>query len=302
MKHLKSYKLFENLNIKKLTEEEVTKILQENCKKFLENAWDYEESWIFRVDANKGDAMLINPKMSDSPRISSNSPTNFHNILISNLDSWRGWPRRNKSLSCASGTRGHASSWTRDTKTYVLVPFDTSKVATCDRSDFWESFGKIPQKRRWMSGSSRPSIANYISELIRDLGHTKWGKTRERNLETGIWYDKIDYDAMDYNWDKLKSFLEGAQMTDALIDKYFKVGRVLVWDSNKNLLENLNFILDPVRNKFKIGDVLDTMKIYSEIDGDDENPSRASLESWIEDECILITPELLVSILMKIKS
>jgi hypothetical protein len=61
-------------------------------KKFLENAWDYEESWIFRVDANKGDAMLINPKMSDSPRISSNSPTNFHNILISNLDSWRGWP------------------------------------------------------------------------------------------------------------------------------------------------------------------------------------------------------------------
>ena len=31
MKHLKSYKLFENLNIKKLTEEEVTKILQENC-------------------------------------------------------------------------------------------------------------------------------------------------------------------------------------------------------------------------------------------------------------------------------
>ena len=44
------------------------------------------------------------------------------------------------------------------------------------------------------------------------------------------------------------------------------------------------------------------MKIYSEIDGDDENPNRSSLESWIEDECILITPELLVSILMKIKS
>ena len=42
------------------------------------------------------------------------------------------------------------------------------------------------------------------------------------------------------------------------------------------------------------------MKIYSEIDGDDENPNRASLESWIEDECILITPALLVSILMKI--
>jgi len=44
------------------------------------------------------------------------------------------------------------------------------------------------------------------------------------------------------------------------------------------------------------------MKIYSEIDGDDESPNRASLESWIEDECILITPALLVSILMKIKS
>ena len=67
-------------------------------------------------------------------------------------------------------------------------------------------------------------------------------------------------------------------------------------------MENLNFILDPVRNKFKIGDVLDTMNIYSEIDGDDENPNRSSLESWIEDECILITPALLVSILMKIKS
>lgn len=301
MKHLKSYKLFENLNTKNLTKEEVTKLLKEKCKKFLDNACDYEEGWIFRVDLERGDSVLVNPKMSSGLRISSNSPTNFHNILISNLDSWSGWPRRNKSLSCASESRGHFASWTRNTTTYVLVPFDTSKIATCDRSDFWESFGKIPQKRRWMNGRNRPSIVNYISELIRDLGHTELGKTREFNTETGDWYDKIDYDSMDYNWDKLKSFLENAKIGDVFIEKYFKVGRNLVWDSNKNLLQNLEYILDPIRNNFKLGDVLDTMKIYSEIDQDDENPGRTSLESWIEDECILIKPVLLNSILMEIK-
>ena len=47
---------------------------------------------------------------------------------------------------------------------------------------------------------------------------------------------------------------------------------------------------------------LKSYKLFENLNGDDENPSRASLESWIEDECILITPELLVSILMKIKS
>jgi len=52
-----------------------------------------------------------------------------------------------------------------------------------------------------------------------------------------------------------------------------------------------------VRNRFKLGDVNSTMKLYSKLD-QEANYDRAGLESWMEDECIMIKPQLLHSILM----
>ena len=297
MKYLKKFKLFESLNSQILTEEETINLLKEKCKKFLSNPNALDGEVIFRKDEDRGDYLLVNPKQSASSRVSSNV-SNFHNLLISNLDSWQNWPKRNKSLVCASYNRAftHNPSWTRNYAHYVVIPFDTTKVATGDRNDFWICFGKLPNRYAWRDDNSgRPSLPAYLKSLFRDLGYVH--STRELDKETGLWYDKFNELRLDINWNELKSFLESAQMTDALIEKYFKVKSDLVWNNNLNLLENLNILLDPVRNKFKLGDVNSTMKLYSKLD-QEANYDRAGLESWMEDECIMIKPQLLHSILM----
>jgi len=220
----------------------------------------------------------VDPKSSPSPRIAPNSSNNFHNLIISNLDSWRNWPRRNKSLICASSGRAltHSASFAKVPTDYVVIPFDTTKVATGDRSDFWECFKKLP--RRFMGENGRPQIPYYISSLMKDLGimTNEFDKTPFTFVSTGIdawgkefskemiipgkWITKINPEGANVDWEKLKPVLENVKLSDTLINKYFKVRGRLMWDDGKNLLENLDQLLNPISNSFKLGDVVSTMK------------------------------------------
>ena len=320
MKYLQTYKLFEGLNNKTLSREEVINLLQTKCKKFLSDGYFDEESLIFRRDEDKGDFLLVDPKSSLSPRIAPNSGNNFHNLIISNLDSWKGWPRRNKSLICASSGRAltHSASFAKVATDYVVIPFDTTKIATGDRSDFWECFKKLP--RRFMGENGRPMLPGYISSLMKDLGimtnefdktpytfvskviDTQGKEFSKEMIIPGKWITKINPEGADVDWEELKSVLENVKLSDPLINKYFKVRGRLMWDEGKNLLENLDSLLNPISNSFKLGDVTSTMKLYSQLDPDDENYTKSSLESWIEDECILIKYSLLDSILQEIEA
>lgn len=315
MKYLK--RINESLNSKTLTQEEVTELLENNCKKFINYPDKSDENLIYRKDEDRGDFVLVNPKLSTTDRIAPYSYTNFHNLLISNLDSWKGWPRRNKSLIAASAGRAlsHGAGFVKGNSVdYVVIPYDTTKVATGDRSDFWECFGKLPNRAAFKDyDSSRPSIAYYMSNLMRDLkayqnvfDPTPFQQTmkgisggKEFSRETtipGKWVKKYEPEGVDTDWSKMKSFLEIAEMDERMIQKYFKVRGRIMWNPNMNLLENLNQLLDPTFNNFKLGDVTSTMDLYSELDPDDEVYGRGELESWMEDEVILVKLEVLETI------
>ena len=302
MKYLK--RINESLNSKTLTKEEVIELLRKNCQKFLSYVNKDDGNLIFRKDEDRGDFALVNPKLSTSDRIAPYSVTNFHNLLISNLDSWKGWPRRNKSLVFASEGRAlsHGAGFIKGGKAvnYVVIPYDTTKVATGDRSDFWECFGKLPNRAVFRSESSRPSISYYMTSLMRDLktvqnvfdptpfqftssGTDSYGKTFSKEMTIpGKWIQKFEPEGVDTNWEKLKSFLESVEMDDRMI-------------------QNLNQLLDPSFNNFKLGDVTSTMDLYSQLDPDDEDYTKSSLESWCEDEVILIKTSVLDSILNELE-
>ena len=321
MKYLK--RINESLNSKTLTKEEVIELLRKNCQKFLSYVNKDDGNLIFRKDEDRGDFALVNPKLSTSDRIAPYSVTNFHNLLISNLDSWKGWPRRNKSLVFASEGRAlsHGAGFIKGGKAvnYVVIPYDTTKVATGDRSDFWECFGKLPNRAVFRSESSRPSISYYMTSLMRDLktvqnvfdptpfqftssGTDSYGKTFSKEMTIpGKWIQKFEPEGVDTNWEKLKSFLESVEMDDRMIQKYFNVRGRIMWNTNMNLLENLNQLLDPSFNNFKLGDVTSTMDLYSQLDPDDEDYTKSSLESWCEDEVILIKTSVLDSILNELE-
>ena len=280
MKHLKS--INESLNTTTLTKDEVIEILTTKCKKFLNWGKDYtEDCLIYRKDEDRGDFLLVNPKLSSQDRIAPYASKNYHNLLISNLESWKDWPRRNKSLICASSYRAlsHGGGFIKAPKAnYVIIPFDDTVVATGDRGDFWNCFPNLPKDEDFMEEDlDRPSIAYYMISLVYEL---------DRNVKPSL----------NTNWNELKSFLEGSEASEHIISKYFTTDNEVLWDDSLNLLENLNILLDPKSNNFKITDIVGVMNLYSQLD---TNESEA-LESWFEDESIMIRLDKVTEILKEL--
>ena len=280
MKHLK--KINESLNTTSLSKEDVIEILTAKCKKFLSWGKDYtEECLIYRKDENRGDFLLVNPKLSSQERIAPYAFKNYHNLLISNLESWKGWPRRNKSLICASSYRAlsHAAGFVKGPSVnYVIIPFDNTMIATGDRSDFWNCFANLPKDEDFTEEDlDRPSIAYYMTALVYEL-------------------DRSPQPSLNTNWNELKSFLEGCEVSEHIINKYFTTDYEVLWNDNLNLLQNLNILLNPISNNFTLTDITDTMNLYSQLD---INESEA-LESWFEDESIMIRIDKLTEILKEL--
>jgi hypothetical protein len=280
MKHLKS--INESLNTTTLTKDEVIEILTTKCKKFLNWGKDYTEGClIYRKDENRGDFLLVNPKISSQDRIAPYAFKNYHNLLISNLESWKDWPRRNKSLICASSYRAlsHGGGFIKGPSVdYVIIPFDDTMVATGDRSDFWNCFSNLPKDEDFMEEDlDRPSIAYYMTLLVNEL---------DRNVKPSL----------NTNWNELKSFLEGSEASEHIISKYFTTDYEVLWDDSLNLLENLNILLNPKSNNFKLTDITGVMNLYSQLD---TNESEAR-ESWFEDESIMIRLDKITEILKEL--
>jgi hypothetical protein len=280
MKHLKS--INESLNTTTLTKDEVIEILTTKCKKFLNWGKDYTEGClIYRKDENRGDFLLVNPKISSQDRIAPYAFKNYHNLLISNLESWKDWPRRNKSLICASSYRAlsHGGGFIKGPSVdYVIITFDDTMVATGDRGDFWNCFPNLPKDEDFFEEDlDRPSIAYYMTSLVHEL---------DRNVKPSL----------NTNWNELKSFLEGSEASEHIISKYFTTDNEVLWDDSLNLLENLNILLDPKSNNFKLTDIVGAMNMYSQLD---TNESEA-LESWFEDESIMIRIDKLTEILKEL--
>lgn len=277
MRYLK--RINESLDTTSLSKDEVIDILTNNCKKFIN--WDKEytqECLIWRKDINRGDFLLVDPKLSPIERIAPYAYKNYHNLLISNLDSWKGWPRRNKSLICASSYRAlsHAAGFAKEQPVdYAIIPFDDTLIATGDRSDFWNCFPNLPKDEDFMEEDlDRPSIAYYMISLINDI---------DRNVKP----------SHNTNWNELKSFLESAEVSDYIINKYFTTNYEVLWDDSLNLLQNLNILLNPKSNNFSLNDITKTMNTYSKLD----NNESEALESWFEDKAVMIRFDLLGDVL-----
>jgi len=134
MKYLQSYKIFENYNrfgSKTITESEFDKIRKENCKN-----WTKAKTELFRGMPNLGDYVFIDPKLGDFR--SSIEDTNIHLELMSNLPSWKDYPRYDRCV--IGGTPGSATGTYGET-VYEMIPFDDVKIGVCPNSTIWESFG-----------------------------------------------------------------------------------------------------------------------------------------------------------------
>jgi hypothetical protein len=230
VKYLKHFESYDRLGSGELPLQEISKedfkdFLQTYCKQFLSvvkgidfrqhNEWSGSKKLLYRkFKSNHGNYLLVNPKESKHRRISPWSDTNWHNLLISNLDSWKDYPRRNKSMISSGWSRalGHNGS-----DMYLVIPFDTTKIGVCSGSEFWESFNTWRNER------------DYINDWCRKLIYNLTKETGQHFVNDDNWEDLLPYLNRKYN------------------TKFYGD-----YDKNKTLMDNLNISLDPKKNGFEL--------------------------------------------------
>jgi hypothetical protein len=172
MKYLKSYKIFESYNTfgtKSITEVEFDQIRKENCKN-----WTKAETEIFRGMPNLGDYLLVDPSKGDFR--SSIEDTNIHLDLMSNLPSWKDYPKYERCV--IGGTRGSATG-TYGESVYEMIPFDGVKIAVCPQSTIWESFENSDDS--W--GGDIYLVEHFLDSIDLDTG---WNQVGGGTIETKL--------------------------------------------------------------------------------------------------------------------
>lgn len=104
--------------------------IEKNCSQSL-NAIKNNQ-FIFKGMRANGDLYLTNPAKIE--RISRNT-TNYYTMILSNLPSWKEYPKRNRSIICTNCT-DKAKIYGN---IYLVIPFDNANFGICPKKDIWDS-------------------------------------------------------------------------------------------------------------------------------------------------------------------
>ena len=274
MKKIQYFKLFESRTAR-LSEDEFMNLVKTKCKDFLE-----KPKYLQRIKSSyDGDYSYINPKLSHrSPLMKEEGSggvfSSHHTLLMDNLPSWDGFPKRTKSLI---GLTNFGFEPSFGDNYYCIIPYDGATFAVAPECDLWNSYCSI-------AGS------DYKFDDI----------FTENFLQAGI-SDK-SYDEMMNDIQKIYDDYSNLEISD-FTDKYqisnyiTRILRQMKQDNVKDIKIAFNDYFAP--NKFKgLGtsplkkNGFVTMN-YSEISNIQEKDYNFNLikygnEFWTESECLLV--------------
>lgn len=140
MKKIQYFKLFESRTAR-LSDEEFIDLVKNKCKDFLNNP-----KYLQRIKASyDGDYSYINPKLSHrNPLMKDEGAggvfSSHHTLLMDNLPSWNGFPKRTQSI-IGSTNFGFDPSF--GDHYYCIIPYDGANFALAPDCDLWNSSCKI---------------------------------------------------------------------------------------------------------------------------------------------------------------
>jgi hypothetical protein len=139
---------------------------------------------------------------------------NYYTTLIDNLDSWKNYPKRSRSLVCT-----HSDSTAFEYgNVYVIVPKVGTAIGICPQSDIWYSFDKF---------------LNYI-ELSKRCGDFSINMSSFCNfIRRHLDYHGLDYHNLDYN-------------------TLLKILVNVINTNGKDMKEFLNIYMSPEYNEFQL--------------------------------------------------
>ena len=159
MKRIQYFKLFESRTAR-LSDEEFIDLGKTKCKDFLVNP-----KYLQRIKASyDGEYSYINPKLSHrNPLMKDEGAggvfSSHHTLLMDNLPSWNGFPKRTQSLI---GSTTIAIDPSFGDHYYFIIPYNGAKFSVAPDADLWSSSCKI--------GEIDYQFDDYFSETFLQAG------------------------------------------------------------------------------------------------------------------------------------
>ena len=214
-------KLFDRNKFFMLNESRSTPIsvdeVKEILSKFSKEKLDYiKENTIYRGMFIDDLYLIVNPK--EYERSSANT-TNEYNLIMSNSDNWKEYPKRNQSIICSNSEN---ISGNFGSIIFIVIPLDENpKFGICPGTDLWESFGDL--------------MLNDFNECLRDTLFIDYGYK--------ISYDELIKRMRDFTYEDSIRSREHSRLANDFLD-------ILKYKEGDNLLDLVLRYLDPKENEF----------------------------------------------------
>jgi hypothetical protein len=233
-----SYILTENRS-EEIDEKNALKTIEKYCSKALNIA--NKGSKIFRGLGNNAITLFIDPVKFT--RVSGNT-ANYYTLLIDNSPAWKEYPKRSKSIICATDhdVANHFGF------VYLVLPYDGSKIGVCPHEDIWAA---TLEKYKYPLDGFNGALQNFLNNTL-----------------------GIDLDDYDDTWKVFKEKIDNANKKLKEIFKTKDKESVLASFNNnfhikynikKTFLNNLLSIVDPNGLGFKLVKAGDKLPSYNEV-------------------------------------
>jgi len=240
-----------------IKKENIKKIISENCKDF-----SWEDKPIYR-GVETDDLFIVDPTLSE--RKSANTQ-NFYTYLIDNSEEWKDYPDRSKSIICSHNSEV-ARIYSNSKYPHRVIPFDDAKIGICSKHDFWFSF---------IGCSDLFSSLVEFNDFIYFVG--KILKIEFNNNDKELFFEKFEFflDKMtQISPEELSKKIEksyGIYITHDTVEMFKKFPKTL---------EEINDLLDPKNNDFKLKSYKDAIKL-----------KEHDIEVWTDSKCLIIPGEI----------
>lgn len=199
-------------------------------------------------------------KPSTIERRSANT-SNEYNLLLSNLPSWKKYPRRNKSNICT--TAGNLEYAGNFGVIMTVLPFNGAKFGVCPKYDLWGSFKTLED----LYGDKDYTVSYLNHELTKLI--------EEAGIK--LIHSNDSYEVLVSALDAATKYLQGPKLK---IDKKYKLIYQDVINGSMTLLQFLEKILDPKVNGFRLTNYAGLKSI-----------SSGEHEVWTDSDCLMMSTE-----------
>ena len=243
---MKFYHFLNENRTESITEEQFKTLLNKHCSDIL-NRYPNVNT-IYRGMKSSIEYGFIDP--TKFTRMSAYAQFNYYTLLMDEiLPSWSNMPKRSKSIICSSSI-GRAKDYGN---TYIVYPYNTSRIAVSPESDIWDTFVYLPVH-------PLDNLNDFIDDVVSFFKIS--GSDNKKILETF----KIMNRLKEYMNDDEKKLLNYNDFSYVFND--FKKS------NHKDFLTYLNELMRPTKNNIK----LYYPKNYT---------SKDDNEIWIEGPCLL---------------